>query len=116
MSELKKTSSPFNDSLLIENLKHTDLKKHIGLPIDSFLKAPTVSNFSTYQFIDEPTGYLSYLYLKYSRRVGIKVYAQDLRHVQKFDIKSQWKLSDFSRELLTEIILINDRKIIEVIR
>ena len=105
-----------NDSLLIENLKQANLKKYIGLPIDSFLKAPALSNYVTSRFIDEPTGYLNYLYLKYSDKVGIKIYARDLRHVQKYDIKSQWNLSDFSKEFLSEIVLINDRNIIEVIK
>jgi hypothetical protein len=102
-----------DDSLLLQKLKLIDKRKYIGLTVDSFMKEETISKFKDHAFIDHPFGYLSYLFLEYSKEIHIDILVNDYKYIIPYNIKRDWTLSVYRKEKIEIISLYNGRQLIE---
>jgi hypothetical protein len=102
-----------DDSTFLLKVKQLDIKKYLDLPIDSFMKTELISQYTTYRFIDEPPGNLSYLFLRYSDNIHINILVKEFKYVTQYNTKLDWKLEDFKKEKAGIISVFNGRKLVE---
>jgi hypothetical protein len=101
------------DSTVLRQLIEIDKKGFIDQPVDSFLKHPVFSKYTSFYFKDEPYGVLSKLQLRYSPRVWIDIVVYEYKFVQQESGNRKWKLDEYRKEKISRIDLVYDHTVVQ---
>ncbi len=109
----KKVTIKETDSVSVKSLSKIDLNKYVGKKVSLLLNDRVISKYKDYVFIQGKPGSLLYLTLEYSPHLYIEVYVNKFSHIKQFDINMAWKLDTFKKEVISEIRIKVDRRILK---
>lgn len=105
--------SSFGQNNLIEyeneikvKLSSLDTEKYIGKPLENFLQSDGANMYVDIMWENEPPGVFFRLILKYSSRIYVLVYLEDLKHQKKFNILNQWQFEKMRKELIQKLEIV----------
>lgn len=111
-SKCNSNISTFGDSTLLYSLKDVNIKRYIGLPVDSFLIEKSISKYQSYSFMEEPPR----LMLNYSKNLWIDIFVSDIFYSTNPNDPSKWDFSKFRTQKIQEIRIVYQRETIKKAR
>jgi hypothetical protein len=88
------------------------LNKYVDKKVSLFLNDSVISKYKDYVFVQGKPGSLLFLILGYSPHLYIEVYIKKFRYTKQFSTRG-WKLDTFKKEVISEIRIKLDRRILK---
>ena len=105
-------NSQVSDKEKRKNILLEEGKNYIGKEIFLLLKNESFSNYKKLTIIDSKPSKASSLLIDFDNNISLEIFPTEFKHMKSFDLKNKWDIEKFKLEIIKEIKVYDNNKLI----